>query len=251
MDLPRSGLTFVGERNNSMADTYIDLDETQIYGPYAVRQIGQQVKGLVVALDPALDYLMAEVEHVTQAVAAATRNARKASAGRRAGAKAKGPALKLAVSALGRFSTHLDSHPARPLDRLTFFPEDGTAAGVGKNPTRVLVGLGRIAGELEKTNCPVRDRETWLTEITGVLEQLGPVVQHSQSAKSARAKATPEQAAAFQAWHQVYGAAKCVVEGVLRLAGSLYLMPEVFYDLAVPTGTKVTAPPVSPTPPTE
>jgi hypothetical protein len=42
---------------------------------------------------------------------------------------------------------------------------------------------------------------------------------------------------------QVYTAAKSGVECVLRLDGSLHILPTVFHDLAVPGGTKITEAP--------
>ena len=51
---------------------------------------------------------------------------------------------------------------------------------------------------------------------------------------------TPEVEQARTRWLQVYGAAKSVVEGVLRLQGRLDLMPHIFYDLAVTGSIRVT-----------
>ncbi|MSP63010.1 MAG: hypothetical protein EXR72_22275 [Myxococcales bacterium] len=62
-------------------------------------------------------------------------------------------------------------------------------------------------------------------------------------ARTDRRLMTPELAAARVSWLQTYAAVKCGVESVLRLSGRIDLMPEVFYDLAVPSSTKVTKAP--------
>lgn len=231
-----------------MADKYIDLDETQLYGPHAVKQILAVAVGLVPELDPALRFVAQELAQTTQAAGAAIKAGRTASAGQRSGKKAKGPALAAAVSLLGRFSRHLQTHP-ESLDRKTFFPEDGTAGGVGRSAARVLLALGRIDGALDRPGCPVRDRETWKDEITAAIGALAPVVEQSAAAHTARRLATPEQEAAYRAFLQVYQVSKCVVEGVLRYAGKLHLLGAIFHDLVVPAGTKVTAIPTPPADP--
>lgn len=232
-----------------MTDKYIDLDETQIYGPYAAKAIRTQALGLVGEFDAGLEKLAEELEHATRAIADSIEASRDASAAVRAVAKDKGPALKRAVGLLGRFSTHLDTHEKGSVDRKRFFPEDGTAGGVGKSAPRVVLGLGRIVTQLAKADCPVKAREDYLREFRAAAKGLAPQLEHSNNAKTERAAATPELDQARQAWLQVYAAAKCGVECVLRLTGNLHRMPTVFYDLTVPGNAKVTAAPEPPTAP--
>ncbi|MCU0690078.1 MAG: hypothetical protein MUF54_01625 [Polyangiaceae bacterium] len=44
--------------------------------------------------------------------------------------------------------SYLDTQ-AEGVDRTTFFPEDGTATGLGKPADRVLIALGRVAVQLK------------------------------------------------------------------------------------------------------
>jgi len=235
-----------------MTDRYIDLDETQIYGPHASGMIRTRVIGLLDKLDGGLEFFAGEIDGTTQTLGAMLSTSREASAEVRGGTKEKGSVLAGGVRVLGRFSTHLASHPDGAVDRKTFFPEDGTAGGVGRGASRVLLALGRIATELKKSKCEVSDKKRWLEEVSEAMTALAPLVQHSNNAKTERRAATPELAAAREAWLQTYMAAKSVVEGVLRLTGNLHMMPTIFHDMAVPGTAKITeAPPVPPPEPAQ
>ncbi|MBI5482239.1 MAG: hypothetical protein HY906_25510 [Deltaproteobacteria bacterium] len=229
-----------------MADRYIDLDETQIHGPYAAKMIRRSCVGLVPPCDSGLEHVASEIEHATAEVKRRTDAARTASAALREGAQGKGPVLGRSVRFLGRFSTHLDSQPKGEVDRRTYFPEDGTAGGVGRSAPRVLLALGRIAELLAKPECRATGRAEWQAEAQALIAELAPVVEHSSNARTERTAATPPLEAVRQAWLQTYVAAKCGVECVLRLSGNMHLMPVVFYDLAVPGSAKVTEPPPEP-----
>jgi hypothetical protein len=172
--------------------------------------------------------------------------ARLATAAVRGGAQDKGPVLERGVRFLGRFSTHLDSEKKGVVDRKAFFPEDGTAGGVGRSAPRVLIALGRIEEQLATPECRASDKGAWHDEAAALRAELTPVVEHSQNARTERSTVTPELEAVRQAWLQTYVAAKNGVECVLRLSGKLHLMPVIFYDLAVPGPTKVTEPPPDP-----
>lgn len=232
-----------------MADKFIDLDETQIYGPYSARMIRGRLEGLVPEFDPALKYVANEIEHATSEIKQLIEDSRHASANVRQVSQTKGPILRQATTLLGRFSKHLDTHNRGEIDRRTYFPEDGTATGVGKSAPRVLLALGRISTMLQKTDCPVRDHERWQNEISEVIQALKPIIEHSQNAKTERLGVTPELENSRQAWLHVYAAAKFTVEAVLRLTGKLHLMSTIFYDLAVPGTVKVTE--IPPEPPVE
>lgn len=73
--------------------------------------------------------------------------------------------------------------------------------------------------------------------------KLAPIAEHGDNARADRSSTTVEIETARQAWLQVYGSAKLLVESALRLSGKLHLMPKVFFDLAMPSNMKVTAPP--------
>jgi hypothetical protein len=160
----------------------------------------------------------------------------------RKGVQDKVPALTQALELLGRFSKHLDSHPAGTVDRKVFFTADGTAGGIGRSAPRVLLAVTHITGKLDSKNKPaIQSADTWHNDFSAIMTALGPVVDRAADARSDRRGLTPEVEAARQAWLQNYVAAKCGVECVLRLAGKLDQLSNIFYDLAVPAGTKLTS----------
>lgn len=226
-----------------MTDRYIDQDETVIYGQYAVGKIRSKLIGLIPAYDRAFEYVAEELEHATEAMLNAVATARAADADVRKGTMAKGSALAQALDVLRRFSKHLDGHASGTVDRKVFFPDGGTVSGVGRSASRVLLALTHISSELKKKSCSVSDAAGWQKQFSQAMRALAPVVQHADSAKTERSEVTPEVDSARQAWIQVYTASKCLAESALRLTGKLDLMPKVFYDLAVPAGTKITAAP--------
>jgi hypothetical protein len=226
-----------------MADRYIDQDEIEIYGSYAVTKIRDRVKGLVPEFDKALEYVASELSEGTKSVADAVADARAADAEIRKGTQARGSVLKQGISLLGRFSKHLDAHAPGAIDRKTFFVADGTAGGVGKSVPRVLRALQHIAKKLKAKDSAVKSAAEWSKEFSDVAAQLAPIAEHGDNAKTNRSAATPEVETARQTWLQTYGAAKLVVESVLRLTGKVHLMPKIFFDLGVPANAKVTAMP--------
>jgi hypothetical protein len=229
-----------------MSDKFIDLDETQIYGPYASKMIRERVIGLVQEFDTGLERLAKDIDHATTAVHEAIETSRDASSNIRSTTKDKGTALQRALSLLGRFSKHLDTQEKGEVDRKRFFPETGTAGGIGKSAPRIAIALGRISSLLTNPESPVKSKDEWLKEFKTALKSLSPLLEHSNNAKTERATATPELEAARQAWMQVYGASKCGVECVLRMTGNMHMMPIVFHDLAVPANGKVTSIPDPP-----
>lgn len=224
-----------------MSDTYIDLDETQFYGTYAAGVIRSHVMGRVPEADALLRVMVTDLESATAAVKGLTESQRQAGAAVRKGSADKKSPLEQGLSVLGRFSTHLDAQPGA-VDRRFWFPQDGTAAGVGRGAPRVVLALNRIATELRKPACTIRDKEAWAQEMEVTAASLAPVVDSAGSAWVARAMVSPELEASRQAWLSAYGAAKDVVSGVLRRGGRADLMKVVFHDLAVPALTRISAP---------
>jgi hypothetical protein len=231
-----------------MADRYIDHEETLLYGPYAARKIKAVALGLHPKFDPALTYLADEIMDATQAMDRALQSARRTDSSHRAGVKDKQPALAQARDVLRRLGRHLDAHKAGTIDKKRFFPS-GSLTENGTSAPRVLLLLGHLTTELAMKDCGVSDAKTWHKEISEAAGELSPVIAHADSARTIRRGQTAELEQARTAWLQVYLAARCAVESVLRITGKLHLLPAIFYDLAVPGDTKLTTPPPEPVPP--
>lgn len=225
-----------------MADRYIDQDEILIYGPYGSRKMRTKLLGLVPACDGAVSYFADAIDEVTKQVREAIEAAHAADTSLRDGVRRKQPALVHGIDVLRRFSRHLDAQ-AGPVDRKRFFRGDGTFSQLGKSGPRVLLALNHIGAELKKKDAGVSEAAAWHKQVTEAAAALAPVLDHADNARTDRRDMTPEVAMARAAWLQTYTAAKALAEAILRMVGKLDQMPRIFYDLAVPSTAKVTAPP--------
>jgi hypothetical protein len=231
-----------------MADRYIDYEETQVYGPHASQKIRALALELVPSYDAALKYIADELDAANAGMAKALGGARPAEVIGRSVGKKKEPPLPQALALIGRFSSHLDSHVPGTVSRKDFLPSE-VRESISRSAPRVLLTLSHIAEELAKPDCPVRDAKSWHDEFAAAAAALSPAMERSDKAHSQEREITPALEQARSAWPQVYVAAKCTVEAVLRLTGKLHLMTVIFYDLAVPDAAKVTAPPAAPSAP--
>ncbi len=225
-----------------MPDKSIDSDETLYYGRHTSKNIRKRLIGHIAEFDLALNYVADEMDTATDAVRSAVNAARDKDAERHQNVHSKEPLLKDALKLLGRFSKHLDGQDPS-VNRKVYFTRDGTAGGVGRSALNVLLAITHISTKLNVSNCPVRDATHWHGEFDTMMKLLGPAVASADDSRGDRQSLTPEVEAARHAWLNGYIAAKCVVEGVLRLLGRVEQMPVLFHDLRVPAGTKLTAAP--------
>ena len=131
-----------------MADHYIDFDEIQFYGPFAVRQLRAIVKGLISEFDAGVELMAATLDQATGSVKAQVESSRGATLEISLHAAEKQPLVHFAHDLLGRFSRHLDGHAPGTIQRKAFFTTDGTAKGVGKRAALVVLALAHISTEL-------------------------------------------------------------------------------------------------------
>lgn len=213
-----------------MADTYIDYDETQIYGDYAVEQIARHLLGRAREFDPALHYVTLALRLAGDQVATHLRAARAADPALHALVAAHEAPLRAARETLQRFAHHLESHRAGevPLERF-FVDAPGTLSRRG--PVRLLAALEHVLGTLDEHHAAVREASYWRDELAGARAAMIALVADDRRLRAADVH-TPELIAARGHWLAVYGAAKGLVAAALTLTGSLLPLDEVFDDLA-------------------
>ncbi|MSP60505.1 MAG: hypothetical protein EXR72_09230 [Myxococcales bacterium] len=226
-----------------MADEYIDKDEPQIYGPHAAKKIIHVIGGMEALYHPVARHLATQIDQETATLKRVVSEGRTVKTTLRKGVVAKGPAMKHGRTVLRRFSKHLDGHAEGVIDRTRFFGDGGKLGSIGSSAPKILAALQNIAGVLKKKGSGVADAAGWQAQIEQAAADLEPGLTQTQLAHIERAQMTPEVVRARERWLQVYGAAKLIVEGVLRLHGKTDLMPKIFYDLAVPSGARVTEAP--------
>ncbi len=223
-----------------MVDRYIDLDETQLYGAYTVKQLRSTVAPMIPEMGMGVLHVAELLEEHTERVAQLVDDSRTSNADTRAATEQKEPILQQARQFLGRFGKLLDAGGAPDSERLRFFPKDGTVKGVGRTASDVLLAVSRIAVTINEQYADHPLYTARLPEARTLAATLSGVLEQSTNTRTARQSITPELEAARQAWLHIYNTSKLVAEAVLRLSGKANLMPRIFYDLAVPNNQKVT-----------
>jgi hypothetical protein len=213
-----------------MADTYIDYDETQIYGDYAIDQIARHLMGQFREFDPALHYVAVALRLAGDQVAAQLHAARAGDPSLHALVTVREAPQRAARDVLQRFAHHLDSHRAGTVDYDRFFVDPPQTLS-RRGPGRLLAALEHVLGTLDEHAASVRESALWRDELAAARAAMEAVVADERRLRATDVS-TPELAAAREHWLAVYGAAKNVVAAALTLGGSTLPLEEVFDDLA-------------------
>ncbi len=213
-----------------MADTFIDYDETRIYGDYAIDQTARLVVGRLREFDPALQFAMTALRAATDVVAGHLHGARSASPTLHSLVAAREAPMREARDTLQRFAHHLESHRAGEVPFERFFV-DAPQTLSRRGPVRVLAALDHVLGTLDEHHASVREAPHWRAELTAARAALEPVVSNERALRT-HDVTTPTLAAARAHWLAVYDAAKHLVASVLTLSGAALPLDEVFDDLA-------------------
>ncbi len=213
-----------------MADTFIDYDETRVYGDYAIEQVARLVVGRVREFDPALQFTMTALRAATDVVAGHLHAARSADPSLHAVVAAREAPMREARDVLQRFAHHLESHRAGDVAFERFFVEPPPTLA-HRGPVRLLAALDHVLGTLDEHRGGVREAGHWRVELSAARAALEPVVTHERALRT-RDVTTPALAAARAHWLAVYDAAKHLVSAALALSGAALPLDEVFDDLA-------------------
>ena len=213
-----------------MADTFIDYDETRVYGDYAIEQVARLVVGRLREFDPALHFATTALRAATDVVAGHLHAARSGDPTLHALMVAREAPMREARDVVLRFAHHLESHRAGLVPFERFFV-DAPDTLSHRGPVRLLAALDHVLGTLDEHRSAVRDADHWRVELAAARAALDPVVTQDRALR-ARDVTTPELAAARAHWLAVYDAAKHLVAATLTLSGSALALDEVFDDLA-------------------
>jgi len=213
-----------------MADTYIDDDETRLYGDYAIEQMGLQVVGRLREFDPALQYAMSALRAATDAVAGHLYVARSADPALHRAIAQREHAIAEARQCLQRFSRHLESHRPGTVPYGAFFVEPCDTLS-RRGPWRLLAALDHVLGSLAELGGPVRDASHWQSELAHARELLTATIAADRSLRTQTVRSPALELARAQ-WLTRYAAAKHLVAATLALSGSSLSLDEVFDDLA-------------------
>lgn len=218
-----------------MADAYIDVFETIIYGKLAREEMVRLVMPLGEQWVPAIRWAVAAQEKVDARMRAVI--------ARMGGEKIDENEIRQVTDTLVRFGAWMSSLKGRPIDPFHFF--------AGAAPSDVArARLPKLVGHLERM---IERLEPYAAveesaRIEGVVSRLAELREahaialrnrdKQRASQQNRRELTPEVEAARQEWLATYVANKYLVEGILRHHDALALKPLIFDDLAERPRTK-------------
>lgn len=235
-----------------MADSYIDQQETLGYGSFAARQIKVLAVGLDPTLDEALHSVTSRLTQATKAMESALNKAGELEATTFTGAAAGGndPAGK-ARDLLGKLVKYAESRDGGKAIAQEILGRETLTSIKRRRPAKIVHALDVALRALEKHKEALPEHAKWSAELTAAHANLSELDQAVRTSRQQRRKMTPAVSAARDHWLKIYGAAKSIVEGVLKLHDLTDRMPDIFDDLAEihrVAGVTDDAPPDAPAP---
>ncbi len=221
-----------------MADTYIDPFETLIYGAHARAEMRALCVPLVPVLAPMIEYAIERQREVDDAMQIVLAKLPKPGGNPQA--------IADAADAIERFGNWIASLKDRPLDPKRFF-RGALASTVGRRRLpKIVSALEHIIKTLEPhakggpdDSERIRGARAWYDELVEVHRAAAELADAQRAARVEEVVVLPAVAAARERWLEAYTANKRLVEGLLRHAGKLDVLPLVFDDLADVQRTKV------------
>lgn len=213
-----------------MSDSYIDSFETQVYGPFAAEQIEAMVAPLDEDFKKPLKRIAARISSATADVAAAL----KASGETAVVTYKQAPDDTIARSrdVLRRVVRYAESRPNGGVIADAILGGEGLSVVTKRRPSKLVGALSQAINAVTKHASALPESAAWIAELTGAKDALAAFDKSVRASRIERRAMTPEVTRARSEWLRVYGSAKLVVEGVLKLHGKTALLPEVFDDLA-------------------
>lgn len=217
-----------------MSDATIYQRDIEAFGRFTAARIRELVVPLDADFKPSLRAMAARLEAATEAVLEATRKADAARAAPATPGRArrrKVDPVAVGRDVMRRLVQHAGARPggaALTRDLL----RQNTLATVLRRPAELVATMTHALEVLEQQRRRLPDHEAWTAEIERARDAIAPLAKTVRARRLERRTPTPEMQAARAAWLEVYGAAKLLVQCVLRLHGKLSLMPEIFGDLA-------------------
>lgn len=157
-----------------MADTFIDYDETRIYGDYAIEQVARLVVGRLREFNPALQFATTALraERPTSWPGASTQPAAATPRSTRSWWRARRPCARPATSCSASRTT--SSRTARAWCPWKRFFVDAPDTLSHRGPVRLLAALDHVLGTLDEHHGAVRDADHWRVELAAARAALDP-----------------------------------------------------------------------------
>ncbi|WP_438009877.1 hypothetical protein WME89_15160 [Sorangium sp. So ce321] len=232
-----------------MSDPYIYQRDIEVYGRFTASQIQKLVVPIDAGFKQALRAVAARLDAATDALRKATLKATAAAvASSASGAAREGQADPVAAGRdlLRRLVEHAASRPGGVALARDLLQGQTLTTVLRRRPAKLAAAMAHALEVIEQHRRQLPDHEAWAAEIERARDALEPLTRSVRKSRLARRTMTPEVKAARDEWLNIYGAAKLLVECVLRLHGKVSLMPEIFDDL--PRATRAAIAPINPAP---
>lgn len=217
---------------NLMSDPHIDKYEPLTYGRFALGQIKRLVLGLDADFDPMVNTISQRLKHETDAMQGALEKAGDLAVVTYKNAPGQANAVHDAKDGLRRLIHYVESYPHGKEMAMDLLQGVSLTTTLRRRPVKLAAAINHALKQLSKYEQVLPEYATRSAELVALRDALDTLNGDVRKSRSDRLEMTPEVEAQRVKWLLTYGAAKLMIEGVLRLHGKVHLMPEIFDDLA-------------------
>ncbi len=215
-----------------MTDQYIDQFEAMGYGNFAVSQIRSVVVGLEKNYDKALQHSATKLKSATGVLAKAVEKAGGQALVTFTGAAEGDDPIGRAKDLLTRCVRYAQSRTGGDAIASKMLGGQALTTVKRRRPAKLVAVLDQAIKTIQAHKASLDEYKSWLAELTAARDAVSALDAEVRKTRAARREMTPEVQAARANWLKAYGAAKLLVEAVLREKDKLAMMPDVFDDLA-------------------
>jgi hypothetical protein len=223
----RSGVAF-------MTDTYIYRRDIETYGRFTASQIQRLVLPVDAGFGKALRTVTARLDAATEALRKAMLSATAApvpTGATRGSRSGRANPVEVGRALLRRLVEQAASRPNGVALARDLLQGQTLATVLRRRPAALAAAMTHAIEVVEQHKGQLPEHEAWAADLERSRDALEPLIKSVRKTRLARRTMTPEVKAARDEWITTYGAAKLLVECVLRLHGKTSLMPEIFGDL--------------------
>lgn len=215
-----------------MADPYIDNQETLAYGDFAAGQILALVADLDADFEATAKIAAARLTTATDLMRGALKKADELDPVTYKPAEGAPDLVATGREALRQVVSYAESRDTGPAIVKSLLAGERLSTVLKRRPVKLAAALTHALEAIVQHAAELPEHAKWTGKLTAARDALEALNTDVRKSRTERKDVTPEVAAARAGWFKAYGAAKLIVEGVLRYHDKTGLLSEVFDDLA-------------------
>jgi hypothetical protein len=216
-----------------MADLHIDQQETLGYGEFAIKQIKSLAPEIDEDLRGSLHGMAARLTKATKAMESALRKAGDLPKTTFTGiASQEGDPVTNGRNLLHRVVRYAESREGGAAIAVELLGGETLTTLKRRRPAKLVHALGVALRAVGKHKDALPEHAKWTADLTAAQTALSKLDGEVRASRQQRKAMTPAVAKARLSWLNIYGAAKLIVEGALKVLGQTERMPDIFDDLA-------------------